>query len=81
MEARIGQVSEIRLRNKLYHPTQATLQDQAKPLTRGRESSQSFSRTSSWALRRLVNTLKESRDKIDSNFEFDEIHIELTRDL
>lgn len=74
---------ELKLRQRLYHPSQGTakhrLMDQLPPVENLRNP---MVEQALWAMRRLVNYLLHNyRSTIRPDFTFDEIHVELARDL
>lgn len=74
---------ELKLRQRLYHPSQGTakhqLMDQLPPVENLRNP---MVEQALWAMRRLVNYLLNNyRSTIRPDFTFDEIHVELARDL
>lgn len=72
-----------KLRHLLYHPSQPTIEHQLQELLPKVETLRNpLVEQSLWALRRRVNTLLNwYRQEYGSEFRFDEIHIELARDL
>lgn len=74
---------ELKLRQRLYHPSQGTakhqLMDQLPPVENLRNP---MVEQALWSMRRLVNYLLNNyRSTIRPDFTFDEIHVELARDL
>lgn len=74
---------ERKLRHLLYHPSQPTTEQQIQEYLPEVENLRNpLVEQSLWALRRRVNSLLELyRNKYGNDYKFDEIHIELARDL
>lgn len=74
---------EYKIRRKLYHPSQATEKHDLQPTLPPLETLRNpLVEQTLWAMRRQVNYLLDYyRTHLDEDFHFDQIHVELARDL